>query len=269
MSDGSDGAGGVGGGGGNVGGAGNDTSASDSIGNAAESIGSAIGDAVGSLGEAIGDALGGFADALGVDNALGGLADAFGLDAQDLQGVLGAALMGAVTGGLPGAIMGAVNAMVGGSLTEAAKDAVAKNLPESLQPIANLAIDAFASRIPGAGSTPQNALDALASGALTNGRVPGMAEFGALAQSMGDVQSVARDVMGAVTRGDFNGAADAAASAIGGALQDRMGQARGIAEAVGAAVENGRGVYAEGRHDAFGSAVERFAVETARSLMLR
>ena len=130
MSDGSDGAGGVGSGGSSSG-ADAAASASDALGAAADALGSAVDAAVDSLSAAIGNALGTATDALGLDNALDGLANALGIDAKDLQGIVGAAVVGMLTGGLPGAVMGVVNGLVGGSLTEAARGAIAEIGPRA------------------------------------------------------------------------------------------------------------------------------------------
>lgn len=265
MSDGSDGAGGVGGGSGSgAGSAGNDTSASDAIGNAAD----ALGDAVDSLSEAVSNAIGSMAEAVGIDDALGQIADALGIDAKDLEGIVGAAIMGAITGGLPGAVMGAVNALVGGSLTDAARSAVADNLPAAMQPFANLAIDKFAGQIPGANTSFQGALSSLAAGALTNGRTPDIGDLGAVARSLNDVQTAARGLMDAATRGDFASAVDAVAS-LDGTLQGQFNQARDIASNVTASFAEGHEVYANGGHDAYGNAVEQLAVDATRLLANR
>lgn len=262
MSDGSDGAGGVGSGGG-TGSTGND-SAADSLGNAAE----ALGNAAESLGQAIGNALGSMADAAGLDGALGQVADALGIDARDLQGILGAAVLGAVTGGLAGAVMGVVNGLVGGSLSEAARGAVADNLPAAIQPFANFAIDRFAGGIPGANGSLQGALGSLAAGALTNGRTPDIGDLGAVARSLGEVTTAARGFMDAATRGDFANASEAVAS-LEGALQGGFGQARDIAAGVTSAFAAGHDVYPGGGHGSFGNAVEQLAVDATRLLSQR
>lgn len=257
MSDGSDGAGGVGNSGG---GADSGASASDAVGNA-----EALGQAVESLSEAISAALGSVADALGLDAAIGQIADALGLDAQSLQGILGAAVVGALTGGVPGAIAAVANALTGNTLAEAARSAVADNLPEAFQPFANIAIDKFTSGIPGANVSLAGALSELASGALTNGRAPDIGDLGAVARSLGDLQSAASGLVGAATSGNFGNAADAVA-ALESSLSRGMSQANGIASGVASAFGQGHGVYAEGGHGAFGDAVERVAVDTARLL---
>lgn len=261
MSDGSDGAGGVGGSNGSSGA--DNSSAADSLGAAADAVSAAVD----SLSSAISDALGGLADAAGLSDALGGLAQALGLDTQDLQGIVGAAVMGMVTGGLPGAVMGVVNGLVGGSLTEAARDAVAANLPSAMQPLANLAIDQFAGRIPGANTSLQSALGTLANGALTNGRAPDIGDLGAVARSLSDLQSVARDAIGSVTRGDFASAAEAVASLDGG-LQAQFDRAREVTSAVTDAMSRGFGAQPGGL-TGFEGRVEQLAVDTARLLSLR
>ncbi|TDK29226.1 hypothetical protein [Luteimonas terrae] len=267
MSDGSDGAGGVGNDGGSSG-ANAASSASDALGAAADAVGTAVDAAVDTLGAAISNALGTAADALGLDAALDGLANALGIDPKDLQGIVGAAVVGMLTGGLPGAVMGVVNGLVGGSLTEAARGAVADTLPAAMQPLANLAIDQLAGRIPGANVSVQDALAGLASGALTNGRAPDIGDIGAIARSLTDVQSAARGLMDGVAGGHFASAADAA-SAIDSALGGRLDQARDIAGGIADTLSSGRGAYASGGHDRFGDAVEQLAVDVTRLVASR
>lgn len=254
MSDGSDGAGGVGNDGGN--GAGNDTSATDS----SSGLSQAAADMAADLAGAISSALG--LDANAVNDALSGLADALGLDAQDLQGIVGAALVGAVTGGLPGAVMGVVNAMVGGSITEAARDTVAKNVPGSLQPFANLAIDAFAGSIPGANTSIEGALASFASGALSNGRAPDITDVGAVARSFTDVRSLASDVLSGL---DLS-SPEAVAASVERALDGHFAGARSVAQGVVDGFAAHGSAYANGGHGPFGDAVEALAVDVVRTL---
>ncbi|HVI59580.1 MAG TPA: hypothetical protein VM619_12025 [Luteimonas sp.] len=263
MGDGSDGAGGVGNGGSNA--ASNSASDADGIGNAAESVADAIGQAVDSLAEAIGNALGAVGDVTGLSSALGQLGDMLGIDADDLQGIVGAALMGAVTGGLPGAVAAVAQSLVGGSLTDAAKDAVSANLPSQFQGIASLAIDTFARGIPGAldASHLQGALGTLASGALTSGRAPSATDIGEVARAITGLTDVAREAFNGVAGGHFDSAADAA-TAFDGSLRSAFEQGRQVAQDVATRLGEGRGVYAEGGRDAFGDAAERLAVSTAR-----
>ncbi|MCD9032143.1 hypothetical protein LDO32_10455 [Luteimonas sp. Y-2-2-4F] len=260
MSDGSDGAGGVGGGSGGNSGTSGAESAADSLGAAAESLSE-------SLSSAISDALSGLADSVGLSDALGGLANALGIDAKDLQGILGAAVVGFATGGLPGAIMGVANGLVGGSLTEAARDAISANLPAGFQQAANLALDAFSGRMPGAGMSLQSAIDTLASGALTNGRAPGIGELGAVARSLSEVTTAARSAIESATRGDFASAADAVAS-LEGSLQSQLDAARNVTASVAGAVANGHGVHPSDR-TGFEGRVEQLAIDTARVLLNR
>ncbi|MGO3127228.1 MAG: hypothetical protein ACTIJY_04050 [Luteimonas sp.] len=267
MSDGSDGAGGVGNGGSSSG-ADAAASASDALGAAADAIGSAVDAAVDSLSSAISNALGTATDALGLDNALEGLANALGIDARDLQGIVGAAVVGMLTGGLPGAVMGVVNGLVGGSLTDAARGAIADNLPAGMQPLANLALDQFAGRIPGANVSVQEALTGLASGALTNGRAPDIGDIGAISRSLTDVQTAARGLFEGVTSGNFASAADAA-STVDRALGGQLGQARDIAGGIADTLSSGRGAYANGGHGDFGNAVEQLAVDVTRLVASR
>lgn len=268
MSDGSDGAGGVGGNDG-AGSTGNDsTSSTDAIGNAAD----ALGQAAESLGQAISDALGaaasGLASGLGLDGLMGQVAEALGLDAKDLQGILGAAVLGAITGGVPGAVMGVVNALTGSSLTDAARSAVADNLPAAFQPFANMAIDQFASQIPGAKTSMPEALAAFASGALTNGRAPDIGDLSAVARSLNDLQTAARGFVDSATRGDFGSAAEAVA-ALDSRLSAGIAHAGQVSQAVTTAVAQGHAAYAGGGHGSFGDAIEQVAVDTARVLANR
>ncbi|TYT26642.1 hypothetical protein FZO89_10440 [Luteimonas viscosa] len=257
MSDGSDGAGGVGNDGGNS--ADNGVGAADS----ATGLGEAMADAVSGLADAVSQALGLDADALG--NALSGLADALGLETQDLQDIVGAALLGAITGGLPGAVMGVVNGLVGGSLSDAARDAVAANVPEAMQPFANLAIDAFASRVPGANTSLDSALASFASGALTNGRAPDIGDIGAVARSLADVRSLANGVVSGL---DVS-SADAAAASIERALGTHFAEARAIATGVADGFARSGTAHADGGHGPFGDGVEALAVDVVRMLANR
>jgi hypothetical protein len=254
MSDGSDGAGGVGNGGGSAGAS--ETSATDGV----SGLGEAMAGAVGGLADAIGNALG--LDDGAFSDAMSGLAGALGLDPQDLQGIVGAALVGAITGGLPGAMLGVVNGLVGGSLGEAARDAVSDNLPESMQPLANLAIDAFAARVPGASTSFQGALASFASGALTSGRAPEVADIGAVARSMADVKSMAGDLLGGLDASS----AQAAAASVERALDSGLLDARGVAASVADGLARHGSARAQGGHGAFGDAVEALAVDVARML---
>lgn len=266
MGDGSDGAGGVGNGGNS--GVGNDTSASEGLGNAAESVADAIGQAVDSLSEAIGNALGSIGDVAGLSSALGQLGDMLGIDASDLQGLVGAALMGAISGGLPGAVAAVAQSLIGGSLSDAAHDAVAaSSMPASLQGLANMAIDTFAQGIPGAvnASNLQGALGTLASGALTSGRAPSATDIGEVARAFTGLADVARDAFNGVAGGHFAGAADVA-SAFDGSLRGAFEQGRQVAQDVASRMSEGRGIYAEGGNGALGDAAERLAVSTARLL---
>lgn len=258
MSDGSDGAGGVGGGGNS--GANGAESAADSIGAAAEAAAEA-------LGAAISEALSGLADAAGLSDALGGFAEALGLDAKALEGILGAAAIGFATGGLPGAVMGVVNGLVGGSIADAARDAVSANLPSAMQPFANMAIDTFASRVPGANTSVQSALGAFASGALTNGRAPDIGDLGAVARSLSDVQSAARSALDVVTSGHFSSVQDAVSS-LDGSLQSQFDVARAAAGGVVGAMERGLGTHPSGQ-TGFAGVVEQLAVDTAQMMMRR
>ena len=187
MSDGSDGAGGVGNDGSNS--TSNDTSTTDGLSGLSEAATAAVSELAGAVSKAMG------LDASAFGDALSGLAGALGLETQDLQDIVGAALVGAITGGLPGAVMGVANALMGGSITEAARDAVSKNLPESLQPLANTLIDNFAGRIPGASTSIESALASFATGALTSGRTPDIADLGAVSRAFNDLQSIATGVV--------------------------------------------------------------------------
>lgn len=258
MGDGSDGAGGVGNDGGNNTGSSTGTSV-DSV----SGMSAAMADAVSELAGAISSALG--LDAGALSDALSGLADALGLDAQALQDIAGAALLGAITGGLPGAVMGVVNGLVGGSLTEAARDAVSRNLPESMQPLAQFAIDAFASRVPGANTSVESALASFASGALTNGRMPAVGDIGAISRSLNDV----RDVAGALMSGLDLSSPEAAVSSLQSTLEVNFAQARGIAADVAEGFARNGTAYASGGQGAFGDRVEALAVDVARTLAAR
>lgn len=266
-SDGSDGAGGVGGSGGSNAG---QSSAADGLGNAAESVADSLGQAVDAVADAVGGMLGSVTDAAGLSDAIGNLADMLGLDAKDLQGLVGAAFMGAITGGLPGAVMGVVNALVGGSLQDAARSAVSSNLPASMQPLANMAIDAFVGKIPGAATSSnlQGVLGTLATGALTNGRVPGLGDIASVAREMRGLSNVASSVMDGAMRGDFADAVDAV-STLEGSLNSAFSQASRISSDVASQFSRGHGVYADGGHDDFGDAVERLAVSTAQLMAQR
>lgn len=257
MGDGSDGAGGVGGSG--NGGASDTSASNDSLGGLAESVSEAVGD----LADAVSNALGLDSGAFG--DALSGLADALGLDAQDLQGIVGAAVLGAITGGLPGAVMGVVNGLVGGSLTDAAREAVASNVPAAMQPFANLAIDAFAGRIPGANTSLQGALANFAGGALTNGRAPDIADIGAVARSLTDVRSLAGGLMAGI---DVS-SPQAAVASFESALDRGFFDARSVAANVVDGFARSGSAHANGGNGAFGDAVEALAVDVARMLANR
>lgn len=259
MSDGSDGAGGVGGSSSDNGGANGTSASNDSLGGLAD----AVSDAVSDLADAVSNALGLDSGAFG--DALSGLADALGIDAKDLQGIVGAAVLGAITGGLPGAIMGVVNGLVGGSLTEAARDAVAKNVPEAMQPFANMAIDSFAGRIPGANTSLQGALANFAGGALTNGRTPDINDLGAVARSLTDVRSLAGGLMGGIDVSSPQAALASFESALGGSFSD----ARTVAASVAESFARSGSAHANGGNGAFGDAVETLAVDVARMLANR
>lgn len=261
MSDGSDGAGGVGGSGGSGGSSGVDgaSSATDSLGDVADSVADSVADAVSA-------ALGGLADAVGLGDALGGLADALGLDAQDLQGLIGTALVGALTGGLPGAVAAVAQAVIGGTVSSAAHDAV-DSMPSSMRSLAHQAIDALAGGVPGglASMNAQGVVSALASGMLTNGRTPAATDVGAVARSITGLADAAREVMGSVASGNYADAAQAA-SAFDGVLGAQFAQGRQISAQVADAFASGRGVYANGGNGAVGDAMEQLAVSTARLL---
>lgn len=267
SSDGSDGAGGVGGSGGSNAG---QNSAADGLGNAAESVADSLGQAVDAVADAVSSMLGSVTDATGLSEAVSNLANMLGLDPQDLQGLVGAAFMGAITGGLPGAVMGVVNALVGGSLQDAARSAVSSNLPASMQPLANMAIDAFAGKIPGAStsSSLQGVLGTLATGALTNGRVPGLGDVASVARELRGLSNVASNVMDSAMRGDFADAVDAV-STLEGSLNGAFSQASRISSDVVSQFSRGNGVYADGGHGDFGDAVERLAVSTAQLMAQR
>lgn len=261
MSDGSDGAGGVGGSGGSGGSSGADSgnSAADSLGDVADSV-------TDSLADAVSAALGAMADAIGLGDALGGIADALGLDAQDLQGLIGTALMGAIAGGVPGAVAAVAQAVIGGTVASAAHGAV-DGMPASMQSVAHQAIDALLGNVPGglASMNPQGVLGALTSGALTNGRTPSAADIGEVARSITGLADVASSVMGSVAAGNYADAVQAA-SAFDGVLGSQFEQGRQIAAEVADAFASGRGVYASGDRGALGDAMEAVAVSTARLL---
>ena len=266
MSDGSDGAGGVGGGGNSGADAGSSAaSAADGLGNAAESVSDAIGQAVDALSDAIGNALGSIGDATGLGSALGQIGDMLGIDAQDMQGILGAALIGALSGGVPGAVAAVAQSLIGGTLTDAAHDVVSANMPSQFQGLANMAIDTFARGIPGAvnASNLQGAIGTLASGALTNGRAPSVTDVGEVARAMTGLSDVARGVLGGVASGDFANAIDAA-SALDGGLRSAFDQGRQAAEHVAQSFGEGCDVRADGGRGALGDAAEQLAVSAAR-----
>lgn len=259
----SDGAGGVGGSdGSNSANSSND--GTDGLGGLADGLG----DALGGLADATGlsDALGGLADATGLSDALGGLAEALGLDARDLDGLVGAALMGAITGGLPGAIMGVVNSLVGGSLSDATRDAISASLPASVQPLANMVLDNVIGRIPGAAtsSNPLGAIDTLASGVLT-GKMPSLDNVSAVARDLRSLTEVGRSLVDGVARGDIAEGVQSA-QALEGTLESALDHARTITAEVTGRVQRGEGLYAQGGNGRYGDAVERLAVSTARLL---
>lgn len=252
-----------------------DTSASqsqsaDALGQAMESFSAGLQGAAGALSQALDNPLGAVADALGLSQAIDQIADAFDLDQFDLGGVLGAAITGALTGGLPGAVMGAINAMTGGSLLDAARSAVAENLPEPMQPLANMAIDALASRIPGAAGAmnPANALSAFGGGLLTGGRAPDIQELGALARSLTGYQQTAREVLDAAVRGQWTDAAQAALH-LDGVLQGRLQEASSVAAEVVRGFAAGEAPYEQGGRGALGDAAEQVAIAAGRMLFNR
>ena len=252
MSDGSDGASGAGNDGGNS--TSNDTSATDSTTGLSEAAAQAASELAGAISSALG------LDSNAIGDALSGIADALGIDAQDLQGLVGAALVGAITGGLPGAVMGVVNSLVGGSLTDAAREAVEKNVPAALQPFANFAIDTFAGSVPGANVSIESALASFASGALTNGRVPDVADLGAVARSLTDVRSLAAE---ALSNLDVS-SPEAAAASVERALDQHFAEARAVAQGVVDGFAEHGSAYANGGHGAFSDGVEALAVDVAR-----
>lgn len=258
MSDGSDGAGGVGNDGGSSG-TSNDTGTTDGLSGLSE----AAAEAVSGLAEAVSSALG--LDANSFSDALSGLANALGLETQDLQDILGAALLGAITGGLPGAVMGVVNGLVGGSLTDAARDAVAKNVPAEMQPFANFAIDAFAGRVPGANTSLESALASFASGALTNGRAPAIGDIGAVARSLTDVRSMATGLVSGLDASS----PQAAAASFERALNAGFADARTVAAGVVDGFAQHGSAYANGGHGPFGDSVEALAVDVVRMVANR
>lgn len=263
----SDGAGGVGGSDGGSGGSSGADSAGASA--AADSLGSAAESVSESVAEAVGSALGAMADAVGLGEALGSVADALGLDAQDLQGLVGAALMGAITGGLPGAVAAVANAVIGGTVASAAHDAV-DSMPAPMQSLAHQAVDALLGSVPGgfASASPQGVLGSLASGALTNGVGPSIGDLGEVARSMTGLADAARDVFGGVAAGNYADAVEAA-SAFEGVLGVQLAQGRGIAAQVSDAFGAGHGLHADGGLGAVGDAMEQLAVSAARLMASR
>lgn len=215
-------------------------------------------DALSDVKDAISDALGQVADALGLDS----MADALGLDALQLDNVFGAALMGAITGGLPGAIMGAINALTGGSLVSSARAAI-DQLPEPLQPFANMAVDRFAGQVPGlnAGLNPQAAIAEFASGALTNGRVPSMEDVAAVVRDWAGVNNAATGLMEQALSGDLS--VDDVAGVMDDVLGVSFNEAHAVVSDVVSAVEAGNGVFANSGYSDFGNAVERLAVSVS------
>lgn len=258
MSDGSDGAGGVGNDGSSS--TGNDTSTTDSLSGLSEAAAEAASELAGAVGKALG------LDANSVSEAFSGLANALGQETQDLQNVVGAALVGAITGGLPGAIMGVANAMMGGSLTEAARDTVSKSLPESLQPFANTLIGNFAGRIPGANTSIEGALASFASGALTSGRAPDIADIGAISRAFNDLQSIATGVMSGQL--DLS-SPQAALSSLETALDTGLLEGSGIVSEVADRFARSGVAHVDGGRGTFGDAVETLAVDVARTLATR
>ena len=255
-----DGAGGVGGSDGGSGG----SSGADSASSTADSLGSVAESVADSVAEAVSSALGAVADAIGLDAALGAVADALGLDTQDLQGLLGTALMGAITGGLPGAVAAVANAVIGGTVASAAQEAV-DAMPAAMQPLAHQAIDALLGSLPGgiAATSPQGVLGALASGALTNGATPSVGDLGEVARSITGLADAARDVFGGIASGRHADAVDAAA-AFDGVLGSQFAQGRAIAAEVADAFSAGHGLHATGGRGSVGDAMEQLAVSTAR-----
>lgn len=263
SSDGSDSAGGVG----NDGPSSADTqNSTDSLGDIADSLG----DIAQGINDAVNGALGSMADATGLSDALGNVADALGLDAQDLQGLVGAAIMGAITGGLPGAIMGVVNALVGGSLQNAARDAISANVPAALQPLANMMLDKVIGQIPGAkaSANPLDAISTLATGALTNGRVPGLDDLSAVARDLRSLTEAGRGLVDGFTSGNPEQALDAV-QALDGNLSHAVDLAREITANVTESVRDGNGIHANGGYGTYGDVVEAFAVSTARMMLAR
>lgn len=248
----------------------NKQTATDSLSQAAQAASTSLQNAVDALSGVLDSPLGAIADALGLDQAMKEIADAFGLDKLGLDGVLGAALAGALTGGVPGAVMGVINAVTGGSLVDAARAAVAENLPKEFQPLANKAIDALLSKIPGAaGSINLNdPLSVLNSGVLTNGRIPGMSEITDFARTATEFGNTARSVMDAASRGNWADAIQAA-SHMEGVLGHHFEQARTIAASVMQSYEQGSAVYAQGGHGAMGDSAERFAIAAGQLMFNR
>lgn len=258
MSDSGSGAGGVGSDGGSNSASG--SSASDSLGGLAESVSE-------SLSEAVSAALGTVSDALGIGEALGQIADALGLDTQDLQGLIGAAVLGAISGGLSGAMAAVAQGVIGGTLAEAAHDAVNAHAPESMQAVMHQAIDAMMVNTPGAmaSTNPQSVIGALTSGAFTNGRAPSIDAIGDVARSISSLTDAAQGAFNAIASGNYAGAVEAA-SAFDGLLGSQFEQAREVVSQVALAYDAGHGVYASGGRDALGNAMEQVAVATVRMM---
>lgn len=255
MSDGSDGAGGVGGAGDN---------GADSAASAAES---AVSDAVSALSDAVSSAVSSMAQSVGLSDALGQLGQALGIDAQDMQGIVGAAIMGAITGGLPGAVAAVAQGLIGGSLSDAAHDAVAASgMPAAMQAVANMAIDNFAQGVPGAfnAGSLQGTVSALANNVL-GGQMPSAADIGEVARSVTGLTDVARGLLDGVAAGDFSSGTEAA-SAFDAAVRGAFEQGSQIASNVAADLAEGRGLYANGGHGPLGDAAEQVAVSAARLL---
>lgn len=180
-------------------------------------------------GIAISDALGPATDAHG----FGGALDVLPMRSASMPATRGASsalpLVGMRAGGLPDAVMGVFNGLAGGSLSEPTRGAIADTFSTAMQPLATLALDQFAGRIPGANASMQDALAGFARGALTDGRASAIRDIEAIARSLTGVQSAARGVFDGVTRGDFSSAA-AAASTLDSAPGGQLGQARDIAD---------------------------------------
>lgn len=262
MSDGSDSAGGVGSDGGNSGA----SLAADTASNAADSVADALGAAVDSLSSAISDALGAVADAAGLADALGAIGDMLGIDSKDLQGIVGAALMGAITGGLPGAIAAVAQGLVGGTLSEVARDATS-SLPAEMRGAVQAAIDNWAGGIPGAFASGnlQGVLGNLATGALTNGRAPSVDSLGDLARSVTGLADAARGTFDNLSQGNFAGAVEAA-SAFDAVLGSQFAESRAVIGDVANAFGAGNGAYPSNGRGDFGDAVEAVALSAGRLL---